>query len=72
MAEKALNDFKTTGDKVFQEATAELNTQKVTLRSLGEQLRLIGVDPTALTSESISRGVALRSPIHGWVAVTTT
>ncbi|MBL7944970.1 MAG: efflux RND transporter periplasmic adaptor subunit [Flavobacteriales bacterium] len=66
--QKALNASKTTSDKVFQEATAELNTQKVTLRSLGEQLRLIGVDPTALTAESISRSVALRSPIHGWVA----
>jgi cobalt-zinc-cadmium efflux system membrane fusion protein len=66
--QKALNASKTSSDKVFQEATAELNTQKVTLRSLGEQLRLIGVDPAGLTAETISRSVALRSPIHGWVA----
>jgi len=66
--QKALNASKTTSDKVFQEATAELNTQKVTLRSLGEQLRLIGVDPVSLTAETISRSIALRSPIHGWVA----
>ena len=66
--QKALNASKTTSDKVFQEATAELNTQKVTVRSLGEQLRLIGVDPASLTAESISRSVALRSPIHGWVS----
>jgi len=66
--QKALNASKTTSDKVFQEAATELNTQKVTLRSLGEQLRLIGVDPTSLTAESISRSVALRSPIHGWVS----
>ena len=66
--QKALNASKTTSDKVFQEAATELNTQKVTLRSLGEQLRLIGVDPISLTAESISRSVALRSPIHGWVS----
>ena len=66
--QKALNASKTTSDKVFQEATAELNTQKVTVRSLGEQLRLIGVDPASLTAESLSRSVALRSPIHGWVS----
>ena len=66
--QKALNASKTTSDKVFQEVTAELNTQKVTLRSLAEQLRLIGVDPITLTAESISRSVALRSPIHGWVS----
>lgn len=66
--QKALNASKTTSDKVFQEVATELNTQKVTLRSLGEQLRLIGVDPSILTAENLSRSVALRSPIHGWVA----
>ena len=66
--QKALNASKTSSDKVLQEVTAELNTQRVTMRSLGEQLRLIGVDPASLKAETISRGVALRSPIHGWVA----
>lgn len=63
-----LNASKTSSDKVLQEVTAELNTQRVTMRSLAEQLRLIGVDPTALNAETISRSVALRSPIHGWVS----
>ena len=66
--QKALNATKTTSDKALQEAATELNTQKVTMRSLGEQLRLIGVDPGMLTADNISRSVALRSPIHGWVA----
>ena len=66
--QKALNATKTTSDKALQEAATEFNTQKVTLRSLGEQLRLIGLDPGALTADNISRSVALRSPIHGWVA----
>jgi cobalt-zinc-cadmium efflux system membrane fusion protein len=66
--QKALSATKTTSDKVFQEVTAELNTQQVTLRSLAEQLRLIGVDPNVLSAETISRTVALRSPIHGWVS----
>jgi cobalt-zinc-cadmium efflux system membrane fusion protein len=66
--QKALNATKTTSDKVLQEVTAELNTQRVTLRSLGEQLRLIGVEPNVLSAETISRTVALRSPIHGWVS----
>lgn len=66
--QRALNASKTTSDKVFQEVTTELNTQRVIMRSLAEQLRLIGLDPAALTAEGISRTVALRSPIHGWVA----
>ncbi|MBK8614643.1 MAG: efflux RND transporter periplasmic adaptor subunit, partial [Flavobacteriales bacterium] len=66
--QKALNATKTASDKVFQEATTELNNQRVNLRSLGEQLRLIGIDPAGLTAESISRSASLRSPIHGWVS----
>ncbi|HMQ75467.1 MAG TPA: efflux RND transporter periplasmic adaptor subunit [Flavobacteriales bacterium] len=66
--QKALNASKTTSDKVFQEVSTELNTQTVTLRALAEQLRLIGIDPAKLTADNISRSVALRSPIHGWVS----
>lgn len=66
--QQALNATKTTSDKVLQEVTTELNTQRVTLRSLAEQLRLIGVDPDKLSAENLSRSVALRSPIHGWVS----
>ncbi len=66
--QRALNATKTTSDKMLQEINTELNTQRITLRSLGEQLRLIGIDPETLTAENLSRTVALRSPIHGWVA----
>ena len=66
--QKALNASKTTSDKVLQEAATALNTEQVTLRALAEQLRLIGLDPAKLTAETISRSVALRSPIHGWVS----
>lgn len=64
----ALNASKTTSDKVLQEVATELNTQRVTLRALAEQLRLIGIDPAKLTADGLSRSVALRSPIHGWVS----
>jgi cobalt-zinc-cadmium efflux system membrane fusion protein len=64
----ALNASKTTSDKVLQEVATELNTQQVTLKSLAEQLRLIGMDPDGLTADGLSRAVALRSPIHGWVS----
>lgn len=66
--QKTLNASKTASDKVLQEAAAALNTEQVTLRALAEQLRLIGLDPAKLTAETISRTVALRSPIHGWVS----
>ena len=66
--QRALNATKTASDKVLQEVTTELNTQRITMRALAEQLRLIGVGPEQLSADNISRSVALRSPIHGWVA----
>ncbi len=66
--QKALNATKTTSDKVLQEAATALNTEQVTLRALAEQLRLIGIEPGRLTADNLSRSVALRSPIHGWVS----
>lgn len=66
--QRALNATKTSSDKAFQEAANQLETERISKRSLGEQLRLIGIDPDQLSTESISRSVALRSPIHGWVS----
>lgn len=63
-----LNASKTASDKVLQEATTALNTERITLNALGEKLRLIGLDPDQLQAERISRTVPLRSPIHGWVS----
>lgn len=64
----ALNASKTTSDKVFQEATTDLNAARIAMSALSEQLQLIGIEPGKLTAENLSRSVALRSPIHGWVS----
>lgn len=66
--QRVLNASKTTSDKAFQEAENQLAAERVNQRSLGEQLRLIGIDPDRLGTEDLSRSVALRSPIHGWVS----
>lgn len=66
--QRVLNASKTTSDKAFQEAENQLAAERVNQRSLGEQLRLIGIDPDRLGTDDLSRSVALRSPIHGWVS----
>lgn len=66
--QQTLNASKTASDKVLQEATTAWEVEKVTLHALAEQLRLIGIDPEALTAETIGRTAPLRSPIHGWVS----
>jgi cobalt-zinc-cadmium efflux system membrane fusion protein len=63
-----LNLTKTSSDKVLQEATTSLEAQRIAMNGLAEKLRLIGLDPAGLTADNITRGVRLRSPIHGWVS----
>src|SRR6478735_4461221 len=46
--QQSLNETKTTSDKVFQQASAEYETQRVLVMSLAEKLRLIGINPENL------------------------
>jgi len=66
--QKELNANKTSSDKVFQQAEAEYLTQKITLKSLAEKLRLINVNPEQLNENSISRSVNVFAPIDGYVS----
>ena len=66
--QQSLNETKTTSDKVYQLASTEYETQRVLVTSLAEKLRLIGINPERLTESSISRRVAIHSPINGFVS----
>lgn len=65
--QKALNETKSTSDKVFQLAKAEFEAQKIMVRSLEEKLRLIGIAPEKLNEDNISRSINIYSPINGYV-----
>lgn len=66
--QKLLNSTQSASDKVFQQARAEYEAQRVLVASHGEKLRLIGIEPDALNEGNISRKVELRSPIDGVVS----
>lgn len=55
-------------EKVFQQARAEFESQKVLVKGFNEKLRLLHIDPEKLNEETISRTVALHSPINGFVS----
>lgn len=55
-------------EKVFQQAAAEYNSQKILCKGYSEKLQLIGIEPASLTTASISRTVPLRAPISGFVS----
>ncbi|MCG7860244.1 efflux RND transporter periplasmic adaptor subunit, partial [Flavihumibacter sediminis] len=63
-----LNENKVNADKVLQQVSTEVESQQVLLKGYGEKLRLVGLQPEQLTSENLSRSVALRSPINGYVS----
>lgn len=66
--QKELNQSKATSDKAFQQAEADYLNQKITLKSLNEKLRLIGINPDKLNENSISRSISIPSPIDGYVS----
>lgn len=66
--QKGLNETKTASDKSFQQVQNEYTNQRILLRSLAEQLRLIGLVPEKLTESNLSRSIAIHSPISGYVS----
>src|SRR5690606_17253308 len=66
--QKLLNNTQSASDKVFQQASAVFENERVLVASQAEKLRLIGIDPTGLNETNITRTVALKSPINGIVS----
>lgn len=66
--QKGLNESKATSDKSMQQVQSDYTNQRILLRSLAEQLRLIGIVPEQLNENNISRSVSLHSPISGYVS----
>ncbi len=65
--QKELNASKAGSDKVFQQAATTFQTQNILVRSLEEKLKLVRINPNALTINSISKSVNVYSPIDGFV-----
>ncbi len=66
--QKELNQSKASSDKVYQQAQTEYLSQKITIKSLEEKLRLIGINPETLNENNISRSLNINSPIDGYVS----
>lgn len=63
-----LNSDKSISDKVYQQTLAEYTSQKILVKSLEEKLRLISINPDALSENSISRVVKIYAPMDGYVS----
>ncbi|MDR0801895.1 efflux RND transporter periplasmic adaptor subunit [Fluviicola sp.] len=65
--QKDLNETKVASDKTLQQVQGEYNNQRILVHSFAERLRLIGLVPEKLNENSISRSIAIHSPISGYV-----
>ena len=65
--QKELSENEATSKKSFQQAMSDYKVTQIMIKSLEEKLRVIGIDPSQLNVNNISRTVSLRSPINGYV-----
>lgn len=68
LRQQALNENKSTSDKIFQQVQSDFKSQKLNVKALGEKLKLIGLSPEKLTEENISGVISIISPIDGFVS----
>ncbi|MCT4121919.1 efflux RND transporter periplasmic adaptor subunit [Elizabethkingia anophelis] len=67
--QKQLNVSKATSDKVYEQTKTNYQTQNILVKSLEQKLRLIGINPSNLTPNNISKTVNIYSPINGFVSL---
>lgn len=66
--QKELNAKKASSDKVFEQVTAERETQRIAMASLAQKLELLGLNVNRLTALNITKSLNVVSPINGLVS----
>ena len=66
--QKELNQSHASNDKVTQQALSETNIQRIMMNAIAEKLKLIHINPTNLSENTISKSITIQSPINGYVS----
>lgn len=66
--QKELNRSQASSDKVFQQATADLQILEAEKSGLEQKLRLININPSKINVNNISRTVPVYAPFDGFVS----
>lgn len=66
--QRDLNANKASSDKIFQQAKSAMETERILLSALGQKLEVIGISPSKLKPDNISKTVSILSPINGYVS----
>lgn len=66
--QKVLNESKASSDKVLQQAQADFKMLQISLRALGEKLKIININPEKLNEKNLSGSINLYAPFDGFVS----
>ncbi len=66
--QQELNKSKASSDKVYQQAEADYNSNRILISALEQKLRLIGINTGQLGETNISRTVNIYAPVSGFVS----
>lgn len=66
--QKELNQDKASSDKIMQQAQADMNSQRIMMNALAQQLRLININPDNLGENTIAKSIPVYSQINGFVS----
>lgn len=66
--QQELNSSKASSDKVYQQAKAEMESQRILVKALQQKLALLGIDTNKLDETNLSKSVNIYSPITGFVS----
>lgn len=66
--QQELNKSKASSDKVYQQAEADYNSNRIMISALEQKLRLIGINTGQLGETNISRTVNIYAPVNGFVS----
>ncbi len=66
--QQELNKSKASSDKVYQQAEADYNSNRIMISALEQKLRLIGINTGQLGETNISRTVNIYAPVSGFVS----
>jgi len=66
--QRDLNQSQASSDKVTQQAQVDMNSQRITMNALAQQLNLININPDKLNENTIAKSAPVHSQIDGFVS----
>lgn len=68
LRQKKLNEEQVNAQKTFQKIEFEYNDTKIKLKALESQLKMISINPSTISENSISNTISVFAPVNGYIS----